>query len=57
MDLTKYSDSFSDGSLDLLVQLVDADVVNELLDGSLIISAAEHSSYFNFDENVIEGRT
>jgi hypothetical protein len=53
---TKHSDSLGDSSLDLLVKLVDADVINKFLNRFVIVSAAEYSAYFDFDENIIEGR-
>ena len=57
MKHTEYSDSLSDGGLDLLIKLIDADVVYELLNASLFILAFENSSYFNFNENIIESGT
>ena len=56
MLLTKHSDSLCDSGLDLLVKLIDADVIHEFLNRFVIISAAEYSAYFDFDENIIESR-
>ena len=55
LDLTQNSDSLSDGSLDLLVELVNAYVVDESLDGVIIIHALEDCCYIDLDEDIVVG--
>ena len=53
----KNSDTLSDRRLNLLVKLINADVINEILDRILISLASEYSANFDLDEDVVIGRT
>ncbi len=52
----KNSDTLSDRRLNLLVKLINADVINEILDRILISLASEYSANFDLDEDVVIGR-
>jgi hypothetical protein len=55
LSTSKDSDTLRDCRFDLLIELVDADVVHELLDGLLVFLAFEYGSHFYFNEDVVVG--
>lgn len=50
------TDSLGDCRLNLFVQLIDTDVVDELFNRLVVLFAAEDSSNFDVDKDVIESR-
>ena len=54
---THHTDSLYDSCLDLLVQLVYADVVDKVLDWFVVTFASEHSRHIDLNEDIVEGGT
>jgi hypothetical protein len=55
LSTSENADSLGDGSLDLLVQLVNTDVINEGLNRFVVFLAFENRTDLDFDENVVIG--
>ena len=55
--LTQYSDSLSDSSFNLFVELVDADIVDKLFNRIIIILALKNYCHIYLDEYVVIGGT
>jgi hypothetical protein len=47
------SNSFGKGSLKLLIQLVNTDLVNKVVDGSIIWLASEHNADIEGNEHIV----